>query len=188
MSLVQQAQHIIKMHLLDGDIAVDATVGNGHDTLFLAQCVGNSGKVYGFDIQQNALDICYQRLDEHQLTHRVSLIHAGHETIPIVLPTEICNAGVKAVMFNLGYLPGGDKNRTTQTSTTLAALSSAAQILAPEGIISIIAYTGHPGGQEEYESVRIWAQRLADDIFVIDIQDRPESNKPSPVLIVIRKK
>lgn len=188
MSLVQQAQQLVSMHLQDGDIAIDATVGNGHDTLFLAQRVGNSGKVYGFDIQQTALDNGYQRLEEHQLNHRVSLIHAGHETMPIVLPTEICNAGVKAIMFNLGYLPGGDKNRTTLSSTTLSALNSATQILAPDGIITIIAYTGHPGGQEEYESVRNWTHYLAGDIFSVDIQARAKSDKPSPELIVIRKK
>jgi len=187
MSLVQLAQQLVGMHLTDGDTAIDATVGNGHDTLFLAQTVGQNGKVYGFDIQQSALDNCYQRLGQ-ALAQRVCLIHAGHETMPVVLPEEVCAGAVKAIMFNLGYLPGGDKSRTTQSTTTLAALNSATQILASNGIITILAYTGHPGGKEESEAVKAWAQMLFNDAFSVSIKTPLDTNKPAPELISIVKK
>jgi 16S rRNA C1402 N4-methylase RsmH len=187
MSLVQKAQQLVSTHLSDGDIAVDATVGNGHDTLFLAQTVGNNGKVYGFDIQQTALDNCYQRLQQHHLNQRVALIHAGHETMPIALPKEVCDGAVKAIMFNLGYLPGSDKSRTTRSATTLSALNSATQILAPNGIITILAYTGHPGGKQEAESVKAWTHMLFNDAFSVSVQLPRVSSKPAPELISIVK-
>jgi len=185
-SLVARAHECIRSQLCAGDIAIDATVGNGHDTLFLAQTVGPEGKVYGFDIQQDALDRCYQRLSEHKADKQVSLHHAGHETLPIIIPEALHDGGIKAVMFNLGYLPGGDKQRTTYSGTTLAALDSAQRMLAPNGIITIIAYCGHPGGQEETASVKAWAATLKSDHFKVTIET-PPSERPPPELIVINK-
>lgn len=187
MSLVKLAQQLVSKHLSDGDIAVDATVGNGHDTLFLAQSVGNNGKVYGFDIQQAALDNCYQRLEQHHLNQHVSLIHAGHETMPVVLPEDVGDDAVKAIMFNLGYLPGGDKSLTTQSATTLSALNSAVQILAPQGIITILAYNGHSGGKAETESVKDWVHTLPIHTCSISVLTPRNTIKPTPELISIIK-
>ena len=87
-SLVHQAHAALAEILNEGDRAVDATVGNGHDTLFLAHQVGQSGTVYGFDIQETALDTAYRRLQEEGLAQRVSLYHAGHEAMAVVLPPQ----------------------------------------------------------------------------------------------------
>lgn len=187
LSLVARAHEYISSQLCAGDIAIDATVGNGHDTLFLAKTVGPEGKVYGFDIQQDALDKCYQRLTEHKADKQISLHHAGHETLPIIIPEALHDGGIKAVMFNLGYLPGGDKQRTTHTSTTLAAIDSALRMLTPHGIITIIAYSGHPGGEEETTAVKAWVATLAPDLFQVIIESPPQSQRPSPELIVINK-
>jgi len=186
-SLVTRAHDWIKTQLCTGEIAIDATVGNGHDTLFLAQTVGAKGKVYGFDIQQDALDTCYQRLVTNNADKQVSLHHAGHETLPIVIPETLQHGEIKAVMFNLGYLPGGDKQRTTYTSTTLSALNSALPMLTQQGIITILAYSGHPGGQEETTSVKTWAASLNADNFKVIIETPPPSPRPSPELIIINK-
>lgn len=179
-SLTERAHELIQLILTAGDVAIDATVGNGHDTLFLAQAVGEKGKVYGFDIQQDALDATYQRLQKFQVENRVSLFHAGHEVIPILLPENI-KGNVKAVMFNLGYLPGGDKTRTTQISTTLSALEAALPLLTTGGRITILAYTGHPGGTEETSAVKEWTNQLPGDLFqtVIEI---PTENKSDQTL------
>lgn len=185
-SLVQQAQQAIDAVLRPGDIAIDATVGNGHDTLFLATRVGPAGKVYGFDIQQQALDSAYQRLEQSGECAQVSLYHAGHEAMAILLPESVAGR-VKAVMFNLGYLPGGDKQRTTGTSTTLAALQASLAMLAPGGVISLLAYTGHPGGREEAEQVKGWAASLPQDLFSLSIEVPPSERGNAPEWIVVRR-
>ncbi len=184
LSLVQQAHRVVAEVLHTGDIAIDATVGNGHDTLFLATQVGSAGKVYGFDIQQQALDSAWQRLEQAGQTAPVSLYHAGHEVMAMLLPESVAGR-VKAVMFNLGYLPGGDKQRITSTSTTLAALQAALSLLAPGGVISLLAYTGHPGGREEAEQVKGWAVALAQDLFTttIEVPSVPLGNAPEWVVI-----
>lgn len=137
--------HLVGGYLQAGDVAVDATAGNGHDTVFLAQKVGEKGFVYAFDIQLQALDQTERRLKEVGLRERVHLIQAGHEE----MDRYVEKRPVKAVMFNLGYLPGSDKKVITRPETTLKAVQAALNLLAPGGVVSIIVYTGHPGGEEE---------------------------------------
>ncbi len=185
-SLVHQAHEALSEILVDGDIAIDATVGNGHDTLFLARAVGEGGTVYGFDIQEAALDTAYRRLQAEGLAVRVSLYHAGHEAMAVVLPESV-RTRVKAVMFNLGYLPGGDKHRTTGINTTLAALEQALSLLAPGGAVSVLAYPGHPGGWEETEAVKAWAARLSPDRYAVSVYVPPSESDNVPVWFLVRR-
>lgn len=185
--LVNRAHTALAELLVEGDIAIDATVGNGHDTLFLARQVGESGTVYGFDIQEQALDTAYKRLQEEGLTGRVSLYHAGHEAMAVVLPESV-SGRVKAVMFNLGYLPGGDKQRITAINTTLAALEQALSLLAPGGAISVLAYTGHPGGREEAEAVKFWARSLSADYYKVDIEVPLNKGGTAPEWVLVRSR
>jgi len=117
---------------------------------------------------------------------QVSLYHAGHETMGLLLP-QTAQGRVKAVMFNLGYLPGGDKWRTTGASTTLAALQSALSLLAPGGLISLLAYTGHPGGREEAELVKAWAGSLPQDLFSVSITVPPSEGGSAPEWVVVQR-
>lgn len=187
LSLVQKAHAALSEILADGDIAIDATVGNGHDTLFLARKVGERGTVYGFDIQEAALDTAYRRLQEEGLERRVSLYHAGHEVMAVVLPESV-HGRVKAVMFNLGYLPGGDKQRTTGLNTTVAALEQALLLLAAGGVISVLAYTGHPGGREEAEAVKGWARALSPEYCQVDIAVPPSKSGTAPEWVIVRRR
>ncbi len=186
LSLVQQAHVALAGILEDGDVAIDATVGNGHDTLFLARQVGESGTVYGFDIQEQALDTAYKRLQAEGVADRISLYHAGHEAMAVVLPESV-SGRVKAVMFNLGYLPGGDKWRTTGISTTLAALEQALSLLAAGGAISVLAYTGHPGGREEAEAVKRWVGSLSDEFFQVRVEVPPSKTGTAPEWVWVRR-
>jgi predicted methyltransferase len=183
-SLVALAHQAVAAVLAPGDIAIDATVGNGHDTLFLAQQVGINGKVYGFDIQEAALDSAWQRLLAAGETAQVALYHAGHEAMAVLLPETVAGR-VRAVMFNLGYLPGGDKQRTTGTSTTLAAVQAALSLLAPGGVISLLAYTGHPGGREETEQLKAWLAYLPRDLFAVSVTVPPGAAENAPQWILI---
>lgn len=153
------AHQLAKTALGPGDSAVDATVGNGHDTLVLARTVGTGGRVYGFDVQEEALAQTRDRLAEASLKDVATLFLAGHETMGHHLPVEV-HGQVGAVMFNLGYLPGSASPVTTQPETTLSALNSALELLRPGGVITIVLYTGHEGGQEEAAAVDVWASEL----------------------------
>lgn len=145
---VNLAQDFIKPVLKEGGIAVDATAGNGFDTLFLAVGVGGKGKVYAFDIQQEALANTTRLLAEKHCLEQVTLICDGHEKMLDYIAEK-----VDAVMFNLGYLPGGDHKIITQPGTTIEALRAALNLLRPGGRLSLVVYTGHPGGIEELEAI-----------------------------------
>lgn len=185
-SLVKEAHAIVQQYLQPGDIAVDATVGNGHDTVFLAEQVGPAGQVYGFDIQASALASARLKLEQRNLCACITLIHDSHARITEAIP-ECRHGGIKAVMFNLGYLPGRDKTVITQTESTLAALNNALDILAPDGIITILAYPGHAGGDRETRSVQSWCGQLHSGRFSVRIIHGAERKDTSPRLFVIEK-
>ncbi len=153
--LTEQAQAFISGHIQEGDGVIDATVGNGHDTAFLARLVGAGGKVFGFDIQPAAIETAREKLARLGLARRVEWICDCHGKLARHIP-EDWHGRIQAVMINLGYLPGSDKRITTHPRTTLAALSQALDLLSPTGRISIIAYTGHGGGQEEANAIGQW--------------------------------
>ncbi len=146
------AHLLVSRHLRPGDHVVDATVGNGHDTRFLAETVGTGGRVDGFEIQPDAIRAARVRLGEHP---QVVLHEAGHETM-----ADRVAPGVAAVMFNLGYFPSGDKRIITRAATTLPALDAALALLADGGLLTVVVYPGHPGGEEEARAVDAWFARF----------------------------
>jgi SAM-dependent methyltransferase len=139
----------------DGHHAVDATCGNGYDTLLLAGLVGVSGHVWGFDIQPEAIAETGVRLAEAALSSRVTLLHAGHEELSLHVAVP-----VQAVLFNLGYRPGGDRSVITRPDTTGSALAQSLKLLAAGGIILVTIYPGHSGGAAEQAAVEAWAEGL----------------------------
>lgn len=185
-SLVKEAHNLIRDNLHPGDIAIDATVGNGHDTLFLAEQVGTSGKVYGFDIQQAAIDSTRQKLRQARIPECLALIHASHADMAKKIPAN-CHGKISVIMFNLGYLPGGDKSVITQTDSTLTALNAASRILSPNGIITLLAYPGHQGGDRETDQVKHWCEQLNPDQFNVSTLYSTEHKESAPRLFVIRK-
>lgn len=139
-----------------GELAVDATAGNGHDTLFLAHLVGETGKVLSFDIQKEALSKTRALLETEHLAHRVQLIHCSHEFL-----TDYVNGRqIGALMFNLGYLPGGDHGIVTQPGTTTRGMEAGLSKLKEGGILTAVLYSGHPGGLEEKRAVLSYAASL----------------------------
>ena len=141
--------HALLQHVLQpGDVAIDATAGNGYDTLLLAQWVGDGGRIYAFDVQAQAIEATRERLQAHGLADRVSVIHAGHETV-----LQHVTQPVQAAVFNLGYLPRSDKQITTQADSTIAALQGIWQLLRPHGVIVLVVYHGPAGGKQERSAV-----------------------------------
>lgn len=143
------AADCMRRFLRPGDRVVDATMGNGHDTLTLCQLVGEEGRVYAFDVQAQAVESTRQRLREAGMEQRATLFHMGHEHM-----AEQILGPVQAVMFNLGWLPGGDKTVTTRWPTTRQAVESALSLLMPGGVCVICVYPGHPAGDEERQNLQ----------------------------------
>ncbi len=131
-----------------GDTAVDATMGNGHDTCFLAGLVSEQGRVIAFDVQAQAVEQTRQRLDATGLLPRAELHLMGHERM-----AEVVQAPVRAVVFNLGWLPSGDKSVTTHWDTTRVAVLAALELLLPLGVLVVCVYPGHPAGDMEREEL-----------------------------------
>ena len=179
MLLTRKAHLIVSEYLQPGDQAVDATAGNGHDSLFLAEQVGGNGKLFAFDIQEQALSATARRLQEAGQDRQLNLVHRGHEHLRDSLPPESIGR-IQAVMFNLGYLPHSDKTTITRQDNTLPALEQAHAVLAPGGIISVLAYRGHPGGLEESLAVQKTMAALAGDGLQLSILE-----SPGPVLLVL---
>lgn len=185
-SLSEVAHDIVRRHLPLNGIAIDATLGNGHDTLFLTQTVGEAGHVYGFDVQAMALENTLQRLQQQGLQDRATLFLVSHAEMPASIPQDH-HGRIAAIMFNLGYLPGADKALITQTESTLIALEAACRLLAEQGVITVLAYPGHEGGDSEASQLADWCERLNRGQFQVEIV-LSQSDKPTaPRLFVIRK-
>lgn len=176
--IIPFAHQILREHLYAGGIAVDGTAGRGRDTLLLAQCAGDAGKVYAFDVQAAALAATAQLLDGHGLRHRVQLLHTGHQYLPQHVPP-----GIAAAVFNFGYLPGGDKTLTTRADTSVAAFRSALDLLAAGGAVVAVLYPGHEAGALEAQALLQLAQSLPPqdfDVVRYAFENRP--NRPPFVL------
>lgn len=185
-SLLDTAHAIVREHLKPGGTAIDATMGNGHDTVFLAQCVGEQGRIFGFDIQFQALANTRQRLQLLGLENRAILFHASHAEMRQCLPANTAGL-VQAIMFNLGYLPGTDKTIITQTQSTLAGLNAACCLLAEYGVITVLAYPGHPGGGHEMQGLADWSLQLNRRVFQFEIIQSKHHQDKAPQLFVLRK-
>jgi len=185
-SLTETAHGLIRGHLRAGDLVIDATLGNGHDTLFLAQCVGDNGHVYGFDIQAAALNVTTQRLLEQGLNNRVTLFQVNHAEMRQHIPVE-WQGHIQVIMFNLGYLPGADKNIMTQTDRTLQAIHAACAILMGQGMLTVMAYPGHVGGDQETRYLEQWLQTLDNNRFKVQTIFSHQHQATAPRLFVIRK-
>jgi len=176
----QLAHELIFSCLSAGDTAVDATAGNGHDTRFLADCVGTEGKVHAFDIQEEAISQTRNRCAN---LPQVLLHHSGHERI-----NEYVKHPIQAAMFNLGYLPKGDKSKVTLPETTLMAVESCLEHLSPGGRITIVLYTGHSGGKNEALAVRAALQSLnQEDFTVAQYGFLNQAHSPPELLVVERR-
>ena len=181
-SVTQLAHNVIRRIVQTGDTVIDATAGNGNDTQILAALVGTAGCTIAIDIQQSAIDSTSNRLTKAGLNADMRLGDHASE-LKKVQASGLC---VKAVMFNLGYLPGSDKQITTAGNSTLAAIQVASDILLPGGVVTIIAYRGHAGGLEEAAIVEQWIAELPTDHFETSRIEGDSTQVTSPVLFVVR--
>jgi len=176
--------HFIREQVKEGDICIDATTGNGHDTELLCVLVGESGKVYGFDIQAKALENTRQRLEATGLSGRAKLFLKGHEQMAEVIdPSE--QGKVSCVVFNFGYLPGGDHQLATKGETSMMAMESALSLLKKDGLMSLCIYSGGDSGFEERDEILAWLKRLDSKKYLVIVSEyyNRKNHPPIPVLV-----
>lgn len=178
------AHELMRKTLMNGDIAIDGTCGNGHDTLLLSELVGIQGKVFAFDIQEQAILQTKKLLSEFNKTN-VTVIHNGHEHVEDYIDS---NAKIGGAIFNLGYLPRGDKQIVTKPETTIAAIDKITTQLKSGGVVATVVYHGHEGGEIEKNAL---LQHLSTydqkQYSVLQYGFINQKNSP-PFLLAIQKK
>ncbi len=181
-NIVRLSNLIINDFIKEGDIALDCTVGNGHDTKLLAEQVGDKGKVYGFDIQEAAIVKTRELLIQFNLERRVELFKDSHDQLDKYIKEQ-----VNIIVYNLGYLPGSDKKIITKKETTIKSLKKSLDLLAVQGIILIASYIGHPGGRDENIGIENLLSELDQKKYnVLKSEFINQKNKP-PILYIIKR-
>ncbi|MFZ3589366.1 class I SAM-dependent methyltransferase [Bacillus sp. DJP31] len=178
------ARSLLARAIQPGDIAIDATVGNGHDTVHLADLVGKNGHVYGFDIQEQAIINTSKLLEGKGLQDRVTLFLKGHEHVKDYIEEK----SLSGAIFNLGYLPGGNKAIVTTSDTTISAVKQILSLLKPEGILILVIYHGHPEGMTERDKLLDYVEQI-DQTYahVLKYQFINQKNNP-PFILAIEKR
>lgn len=148
LNAVEYSHLLLKENIAAGEIVVDATAGNGHDSKYLAELVGDNGQVYAFDIQQKAVTQTKDLLAANKILNRVKIILDSHANL-----NQYISEKVAAVIFNLGYLPGGNKEIITKSKSTISALKQSLELIKENGIIILVIYSGHPGGKKEKAAI-----------------------------------
>ncbi|WP_216831552.1 class I SAM-dependent methyltransferase [Alkalihalobacterium elongatum] len=181
------ARILLEKVVHSGDIAIDGTAGNGHDTLFLAKRVGEHGRVYSFDIQEKAIEKTKKRVVEHAVEKQVTLLHKSHDHLSESIPKEH-QGKIKGAIFNLGYLPGGDKEIVTKPESTLSSIEQLFEMLDIGGIIVLVIYHGHEQGKLEKAAVLQYVEQLnQEDVHVLKYEFINQKNNP-PFIIAIEKR
>ena len=182
MRLVDLAHSKICEVLKPGDCCIDATAGNGYDSLFLAKQVQPNGTVFCVDIQAEAIQITLDRINQHGLGTTIHGMVGSHCDLSSLVDKKV-HGQVKATMFNLGYLPGGDHTVTTTPDNTVRAICESYSMTSPGGMISVLCYRGHMGGIEETDAV---LQLCEANHWDTEIEQGSET-PTSPLLVLIRK-
>ncbi len=180
------ALHIVRPYVTPDSTVIDATCGNGHDTLALAQM--NPAKLYAFDIQEDAVRATTALLEANGYRESIAdgrfvLRCAAHEEM-----NQYVARPVTAVLFNLGYLPGGDKEITTKAASTLIAVQAAMELLETDGVICITMYSGHDAGKEEKAALLNFAETLDAKLWHTAYISMPNQKHDPPEILFITRK
>ena len=180
--ITQWSAHFIEEQVKPGDFCIDATMGNGNDTLLLSRLCGESGQVIAFDIQEQALNHTRERLQKAAAPENYTLLLESHSHMRQYARPET----VSCIVFNLGYLPGGDHSKATKSNTSITAMEQGLFLLKKGGLLSLCIYSGGDSGFQERDDVLTWLKQLDSHKYLVirsDYYNRP-NNPPIPVLII----
>jgi tRNA G37 N-methylase Trm5 len=184
LNAVEFSHYLLEKTVEMGDVVLDATAGNGHDSKFLAELAGGEGKVYSFDIQQEALDRTADLFKKNSLAAQIELIYSNHTEIDKYIEEDL-----DAIIFNLGYLPGGNKKIITKSESTITALKKSLELLKVKGIVILVVYSGHEGGKEERKALLNYSSNL--DYKKYNVLNYKFLNQPGPppeIIAIIKRK
>ncbi len=181
-NVLEITHHFAQKAVCSGDVVIDATMGNGNDTLFLSRLVGESGKVYAFDIQKQAIEKTTELLKKNNASGNTKLILDGHQNIEKYVDGE-----VSAVMFNLGYLPGGDHSVATMAETTKQAIESSLKLLKKGGVITIGVYYGGDSGFDEKNEIMEYFKEIDYKKYTVIVMDYTNRPNCPPIAVIIEK-
>lgn len=180
---VNLVQQIIHVKVFNAQCCVDATAGNGQDTLFLAQMTPPEAKIWSFDIQEQAVYNTKQLLQNNGCSTKVQIVKDNHANL-----SQYIGAGtIDVALFNLGYLPGGNHAITTTSDDMLKALAAVLERLNIGGIVSLIAYPGHPTGSEESQILKSFLANLPANLYKIGVFTMLNQNNQPPILYLLEK-
>ena len=177
MRLTAQVHNYLENQLHPGDLVIDATAGNGHDCLKIAQLIAPNGRLIAIDRQPQAIENSLNRLKSNNLEKLCQFIEGNHADALSAM-VELYAGQVTSIVFNLGYLPGSDKLIRTTPTDTLAALNAAKTLLKPKGLLLVTAYRGHEGGLAEAEAVAHWMNEFSGTILCHEPDFSPNGTPP----------
>ena len=180
--ITEWCHHFIREHVQEGDLCIDATAGNGNDTLVLCELVGESGQVLAFDVQERAVENTKKRLREYQMEKRAKVFLESHTSMKEYVREET----VSCIVFNFGYLPGGDHRLATKKETSIEAIADGLKLLKKGGLMSLCIYSGGDSGFEERDAVLEFLKQLDSRQYLVILSayyNRP-NHPPIPVIIL----
>jgi len=172
----------IKEQISEGDVCIDATAGRGRDTLFLSKLVGKSGKVIAFDIQEEAIKSTKELLSSER-KENIEL----HLTCHSKMASFVKEASVSAIMFNFGWLPGGDHTKFSHGNTSTLAISEGLRLLKKGGIMTLCLYYGKETGFEEKDTILHFVRNLDQKKYSVLLHEFINRKNNPPILVVITK-
>lgn len=184
-NIVSLTHQIMKDKIQLGDHVLDATVGKGNDTLLLSQLVGEHGCVYGFDLQEKAIQLTHERLLTSSNFKNTKLFRDSHSNINGYLKND---EQLQFAIFNLGYLPAGDKSIITQGESTIDAIQQILPRLTKNGTLLIASYVGHPGGMEEFNDVYKFVENLDQKSYNVGMFNFLNQQNLPPRLFIIERR
>lgn len=180
--ITEWCHHFIREHVKQGDICIDATAGNGNDTQLLCELVGEHGKVFAFDIQEKAVQHTRERLEQANLLPRAEVLLESHVNMKHYVEED----SISCIVFNFGYLPGGDHSLATRKDTSIQAIHQGLTLLKKGGMMSLCIYSGGDSGFEERDAILEELKNLDSKRYLVILSsyyNRP-NNPPIPVMVI----
>lgn len=180
--ITQWSHELFRIQVKPGGSYVDATMGNGHDTLFLCELAGETGNVTAFDIQEKAIHATEKLLKDNQMEHKARLILDSH----IHMDKYFKPQSVDGIYFNFGYLPGGDHNLATKPETSVEAIEKGLKLLKKGGIMALCIYSGGDTGFEEKKCILEYLKNLNEKSYIVIVNTyyNRKNNPPIPAFVI----
>lgn len=181
-TIVEYVHDFLRNRINKGDLCIDATAGNGYDTKYLCEQVGEIGRVISIDIQKKAIENTEKLLFNSGLDNVSTVVLDSHENINMYAKENT----VSVIMFNLGYLPGGDHKLATKSNSTIIAIEKSLKLLKSGGVLSVCIYSGGDSGFQERDDVLNYLSQLDSkkyNVIKSDFFNKP-NNPPIPVFVL----